>query len=121
MSLVDEDMGGPNTTTVVVPADPKKRAESVLMVFPVVVVAACVASTHANHFSYCVVEYIPMGFAICSGVGGYEDVLLRGREVVSTGEEACGRWFGRKESYCGEILLSEVLYKSLILKSMSER
>ena len=64
---------------------------------------------------------IPFGSVICIGVGGYEDVLLRGHEVVSTGEEACGRRFGRKESYCGEILTSEVLYKCSILKSISEK
>ena len=121
MSLVDEDIGGLNTTTVVVLANLKKRAKSVLIVFLVVVVTACVALTHANYFLYCVVEYISIGFAICLGVRGYKDVLLRGREVVSTGKKACGRWFSRKESYCRKILLSEVLYKSLILKSMSER
>ena len=64
MSLVNKDIGGLNTTTIVVLANLKKRAKSVLIVFLVVIVTACVALTHANYFLYYVVKYISIGFAI---------------------------------------------------------
>jgi hypothetical protein len=87
-----------------VPANPKERDKSTLIVLLEVVFAVCVASTHANHLLYCVVEYIPIGFAICTGIRGYKDVLLRVCKVVSIGSKACRRCFSRKRSYSREIL-----------------
>jgi len=121
MSLSSENIVSLNTTTVVVLANPKKRAKSVLIVFLVVIVTMCVALTRANHFLYCVVEYISIGFAICISVRGYKDVFLQGHKVVSTGKKACRRRFSRKEFYYREILTSKVLYKCSIFKSISKR
>jgi len=121
MSLSSKDIVSLNTTTIVVLANLKKRAKSILIVFLIVVVAVCVALTRANYFLYCVVEYISISFAIYISVRGYKDVLLQEHKVVSTGKKACRRRFSRKESYCREILTSKVLYKCSILKSISKK
>ena len=76
MLLSSKDIVSLNTTTIIVLANLKKRAKSILIVFLVVVVTIYVTLTHANYFLYCVVEYIFISFTIYIGVREYKDILL---------------------------------------------
>ena len=107
MSLSSKNIVSLNTTTIIVLANLKKRAKSVLIVFLVVVITMYVVLIRANYFLYCVVEYISIDFAIYISIREYKDVLLQEYKVVSTGKKVYRRRFSRKEFYCREILTSK--------------
>ena len=76
MSLSSKNVVSLNITTIIVLANLKKKAKSILIISIIVIITVCVALTYTNYFLYYVVEYISIGFAIYIGIREYKDILL---------------------------------------------
>ena len=76
MLLSSKNIVSLNITTIIVLANLKKRAKSILIIFIIVIINVYVTLIYTNYFLYYVVEYISIDFTIYIGIRRYKDILL---------------------------------------------
>ena len=76
MLLSSKNIVSLNITIIIVLANLKKRAKSILITFAIAIITIYVILTYTNYFLYYIVKYIFIDFTIYISIRKYKDILL---------------------------------------------